>query len=209
MARKPILWMGAALLAGCANLSVATDSRTRAYADAAPLAEPAFHEVALLVSGAYSGGGRRYPGAALRAERAAWNAFRTALEAKRVVGAVGGAETRGDAEILVEFLLEDDDDTFHAGFSLLTLHVFPHWKMVRLSVRVRCKTAAGFLPGFDFEDERLVYRSPVLLPLTPFAAADPVRELCTAAAQGFAMHVLRSVNDIEPLVAEAGAPGDD
>jgi hypothetical protein len=192
-------------LGGCANMPVLPDEDSEAY-DAEPVRpSPVFPSAAVVVDGGLHGLERRYPGGGGESRMHLWNAIRDAFKEKGLAGKVTGADEPADLKIVCEFLLQDDNNPLHSGFSLITLYLFPHWKMVRLTARARCQVRREFLPDFDFEEELLVYKNPILLPFSPFYAGDPGNCLFTSAGQALTVHVLKSLRREYPIIFRKGA----
>jgi len=190
---------------GCANMPVLPDEDAEAYEAEPTRATPVFPSAAVVVSGALHGLERRYPGGDGESRVHLWNSIRDAFEEKGLAGKVTGADEPADLKIVCEFLLQDDNNSLHSGFSLLTLYLFPHWKMVRLTARARCQVRREFLPDFDFEEELLVYKNPILLPFSPFYAGDPGNRLFAAAGQALTVHVMKSLRREYPIIFRQGA----
>ena len=198
-----IVISGAWFAGGCANMAVLPDENAEAFASEAALTTPAFKKASVAINGTWYGQERGTPGAMVAAEQQGWHAVRAALAEKQIAAEVEGAGLPGELTILFEFMLEDDSHPLHTGFSRLSLYLFPEWKMVRLSVRARCRVKGESIPDFDFEEEKLIYKSPLLLPVSPFAGGSAVEQLFDAAGRALAVHLVKNLRLFFPVLLRA------
>lgn len=194
------------LVTGCAYMGVVPDEGAEAFAGVRPSETPLFESAALVVNGSHEGYDRRTYAADLALEKQAWSFIQSAFLEKRLVLKRPGTEEPGDLQVLFEFRLEDDVHPMHRSISTFTLGCFPMWKMVRLEAAARCRVEKVWLPNFHFEEEVLVYYSPVLAPVSPFMGEEPIKRLFRAVGCSLTTHVLREIRRQRLLEAHPDNP---
>ncbi len=194
---RVIAWCGIAaalLMPSCAYLQLDREELAVDYTYAAPFRKPPFETAAIVVNGEAFTATRNVPGLALGDEKAHYRALVDAFREKAIFARLAEPGDKPALEIACDFRIEDDVNALHRSVSMLTLYVFPYWKMVRVSVIAEVRSTDFRFDPFWFEDEVQVYVSPILFPGVFFAGRpNPEQRLAEQAGHALAMHVIRTV----------------
>lgn len=211
---RVIAWCSVAaamLLPSCAYMQLDREDLAVDYAYAAPFRAPPFETAAIVVNGEAFTATRNVPGLALGDEKAHYRALVDAFREKAVFARLAEPGEKPALEIACDFRIEDDVNALHRSVSMLTLYVFPFWKMVRVSVIAEVRSTDVRFDPFWFEDEVQVYVSPILFAGVFFAGRpNPEQRLAQEAGRALAMHVIRTVRRLRTADAcpEVEAPAD-